>query len=284
MHDAHLEKNRRSWNLVTPAHQSHKRDQARFLRSGGTTLFPEEIELLGDVRGLRIAHLLCNCGQDTLSLAARGATVVGVDLADAPIEHARRLTVECGIHAEFERAEVMEWLAAAAKDERRFDVVFASYGALPWIADLPVWMRGVAAVLAPGGRLVVVEFHPVAWSVDGRGALADDYFLEGPIAIEEGVSDYVARSGTGLAPMGFETGATEFRNTEPAVAFQWTVGDVVQATVDSGLRLETLREYGWSNGCRLFDGMRETEGRRFVRAEGVPSLPLMLGLVARAPD
>ncbi len=79
------EANRLSWNAATRAHNSHKLDQAGFLRRGGTTLFPEELALLGDVRGLRIAHLQCNAGQDSLSLAARGALVTGVDISDEAI-------------------------------------------------------------------------------------------------------------------------------------------------------------------------------------------------------
>ena len=80
MRHRHLhEENRRSWNAATAAHNTHKVDQAAFLRSGGSTLFPEELELLGAVEGLRIAHLQCNAGQDSLSLAALGATVTGVD-------------------------------------------------------------------------------------------------------------------------------------------------------------------------------------------------------------
>ena len=35
------EENRISWNAATVAHNSHKRDQARFFRQGGSTLFPE---------------------------------------------------------------------------------------------------------------------------------------------------------------------------------------------------------------------------------------------------
>jgi len=67
------EQNRRSWNAGTAAYNSHKGDQAAFLRGGGCTLFPEELELLGDVAGLDLLHLQCNSGQDTLSLAALGA-------------------------------------------------------------------------------------------------------------------------------------------------------------------------------------------------------------------
>lgn len=53
------EANRRSWNAVTGAHNSHKGDQAKFLRDGGTTLFTEELELLGDLHGKRLVHLQC---------------------------------------------------------------------------------------------------------------------------------------------------------------------------------------------------------------------------------
>ena len=38
------EQNRKSWNHATVAHNSHKGNQAAFLRSGGSTLFPEELD------------------------------------------------------------------------------------------------------------------------------------------------------------------------------------------------------------------------------------------------
>ena len=75
MSDDVREQNRKSWNAATRAHNSHKADQAGFLRGGGTTLFPEELVLLGDLQGKRLVHLQCNAGQDSLSLAARGADV-----------------------------------------------------------------------------------------------------------------------------------------------------------------------------------------------------------------
>ena len=61
------EANRVSWNAATRAHNSHKRDQAAFLRGGGSTLFPEELELAGELSGRSLLHLCCNAGQDTLS-------------------------------------------------------------------------------------------------------------------------------------------------------------------------------------------------------------------------
>ncbi|BAZ23858.1 putative methyltransferase [Kalymmatonema gypsitolerans NIES-4073] len=79
------EENRLSWNEATKAHNSHKGDQAKFFRLGGSTLFPEEKELLGDIAGLSLVHLQCNAGQDTLSLVQLGAVATGVDISDEAI-------------------------------------------------------------------------------------------------------------------------------------------------------------------------------------------------------
>lgn len=274
------EDNRRSWNAVTPAHQSHKADQAAFLRNGGSTLFPEELELLGPIDGLRLVHLQCNCGQDSLSLAALGARVTGVDIADVPIEQARALSADSGIEAEFVRSDVLDWLAQAAAAGERYDRVFSSYGTIGWLADLPRWARGVASILAPGGRLVLLEFHPLLWSFDGQGRVVEPYFIEEPIVESEGVGDYVAASGAGLTPMGRVEGIEGFDNPQPAVSFQYTVGQTVQAMADAGLFVEVLREYPYANGAKLIDGMQPLPGRRYGMPPSVPAMPLMLGIVA----
>lgn len=159
--DTHLEALRRSWNVATRNHNAHKGDQARRLREGWDTLFPEELALLGPLEGRALVHLQCNAGQDSLCLARRGARVTGVDLSDEAVAFARRLSAESGIPAAFEQAEVVSWLHRAAE---RFDVAFSSYGAVGWLPDLAAWASGLRRVLAPGGRFVLVEFHPLVWS------------------------------------------------------------------------------------------------------------------------
>lgn len=57
------EANRLSWNAATVAHNSHKGDQAAFFRDGGSSLFPEERDLLDDIAGSDLVHLQCNSGQ-----------------------------------------------------------------------------------------------------------------------------------------------------------------------------------------------------------------------------
>ena len=274
------EQNRRSWNAVTPAHNSHKHDQAGFLRGGGSTLFPEEVELLGNVAGKRLLHLQCNCGQDSLSLAALGADVTGVDISDAAIEFARTLSAESGIAARFERADVLDWLDEATARGERYDRVFSSYGTITWLADLPRWARGVAAMLAPGGKLVLFEFHPLCWSFDGEGKVIESYFIDTPIPERGGVNDYVGKSRGVLSPSGQAPGVQGFENPEAATCYQYTVAQTVQVLADAGLFIEQLREYPYANGCLLFEGMEPLPGRRFGMPKGIPAMPLMLGVVA----
>lgn len=282
MEHKHLrEQNRLSWNGVVGAHHSHRGDLAGFLRVGGSTLFPEELELLGDLEGKALAHLQCNSGGDSLSLAMRGASVTGVDISDAAILYARRLSKEAGIPARFERADVYDWLEEAARAGRRFDAVFSSYGVVCWLPDLDAWALSIAAVLDEGGRLALVDFHPAADMFDERWTHARDYPSGGErLVLEAGVGDYVAESGGGLTPAGFLEGARDFENPHHCHLFRWGLGEVVNAMAAAGLRIVALKEYTYVNGERPFSGMRELPGRRMVPPEHVPAVPLMYGISA----
>ncbi|HVU14365.1 MAG TPA: class I SAM-dependent methyltransferase [Phototrophicaceae bacterium] len=275
------EDNRVSWNAATDAHNSHKRDQAAFLRAGGSTLFPDEIELLGDLRGKTLAHLQCNAGQDTLSLAPLGATVTGVDISDTAINFARQLSVDSGIPATFERADIYDWLE---NTPTRYDVAFSSYGALVWLDDLKAWGKGIARVLNPGGRFVLLDFHPVYTMLGWDWQIEEDYMGGTRSTYDDGIGDYVAMSREALTPSGYLEGVVDFRNPNRAHEFGWGVAEIVMALLDAGLRLTTLREYPYSNGANLRGEMRSLPGNRFAPPEGMPQIPLMLGLVAEKPE
>ncbi len=279
MHDDAIERTRRSWNIATRNHNAHKGDQAARLRDGHELLFDEELTLLGDVAAKRLVHLQCNSGQDSLCLARRGAKVTGVDYSDEAIAFARDLSRDSGIAAEFEHAEVVSWMH---KTKARFDLAFCSYGVTGWLPDLRAWAAGVHRILAPSGRLVYVEFHPIVWSFGAEFTLAgDDYFIRTPIVAP--VEDYVAAAGTALAAE--RDDAIAGRNDEPAVSWQWTLADVVDAIVGAGLELEHLREYPHANGCRVVAGLEPEPGtRRWIWPAGVARLPLMYGISARRPS
>lgn len=275
------EQNRLSWNAVVGAHESHRGDQGRYFREGGSTLFPEELSLLGDLEGRTVAHLLCNAGQGSLSLSALGAEVTGVDISDEAISRARSLAAEAGISVRFERSDLYDWLEKTAREGRRFEVAFSSYGVVCWLSDLDAWAGGIADILEPGGRFVLVDFHPAAEMFDENWGHSRSYPSGGErLPLEEGIGDYVGASRGGLTPAGFTEGVKNFENPHGCFLFRWGLGEVVSALTGAGLRISALREYLYSNGERYFAGMRELAGRKMVPPEDVPDVPLMYGIRA----
>jgi SAM-dependent methyltransferase len=281
VHKEFHEDNRLSWNEATVAHNSHKGDQAAFFRNGGTTLYPEELELLGDLQGRSLVHLQCNSGQDTLSLARLGANVTGVDISDTAIDFARQLSHDTGIPATFHRMDVYDWLEQTARGTQRFDIAFCSYGAIVWLSDIQAWARGIAAILKPGGRFVIIDFHPVTHLFEWNLERKYSYFMDGkPATFEEGIGDYVALSGQGLVNTEYVEGVKDFKNPHRVHEFTWGLGEIVTALLESGLTLTSLREYPYGNGFKRYESM-SCSGRRWYLSADQPNIPLMFSISAR---
>jgi SAM-dependent methyltransferase len=224
----YLEINRRSWNLRTPVHlASQFYDMAGF-RSGASSLNDIEVGLLGDVAGKTILHLQCHFGQDTLSLARMGAAVTGVDLSDVAIDEARKLASELGLAAEFVCCDLY---ALAEHLEGQFDIVFTSYGAIGWLPDLSRWAQIARHFLKRGGKLVLVEFHPIVWMFDEQfQRIQHSYFNTGPIQ-ESSSGTYAETS----APIQIES-----------VGWNHPISEVFGSLIEEGLNIRHFAEYDYS--------------------------------------
>jgi SAM-dependent methyltransferase len=100
------------------------------------------IDRLDPRPGERILDLGCGDGTLTLQIAARGATVVGVDASPEMIAAARAQ----GVDARLERAESLPF-------QHEFDAVFTN-AVLHWVKDADAVASGIARALKPGGRFV----------------------------------------------------------------------------------------------------------------------------------
>ncbi len=185
---------------------------------------------LGDLTGLRVVHLQCHIGTDTLSLARLGAEVTGVDFSPAALEVARELAIRTGTEIRYLEAAVDE---VPARLPETFDLVYTGVGALNWLPSVRRWAQVVAGLLSPGGRLYVRDGHPVLQALDderddGALVLAYPYFEDaGPVRWED-PSTY-AGPGEVASP----------------VTYEWNhgLGEIVQAVLDAGLRLTRLAEH-----------------------------------------
>jgi SAM-dependent methyltransferase len=259
--------NRRRWNEVTPIHAASAFYDVPGFRAGKSSLRPIEVEELGDVAGKSLLHLQCHFGLDTLSWARLGANVTGMDFSEEAIALAQALAADLKIDARFICCDLYD---LPQRLEGVFDIVFTSYGVLAWLCDLRRWAEIVALFLNPGGTFYIVEFHPFADAFeDALGTseltLAYPYFPTGE-------------------PLAFESASTYADRTKilsQARVYQWahSLGEIVTALTDAGLRVEFLHEFPFCAYSKFPFLRHDADGWwRLPKDDG--RIPLMFSLKA----
>lgn len=263
-----VEVNRARWDELARTHgQDSYYDVEAFL-AGADTLQPAELAELPDVAGLELLHLQCHFGLDTLSWARRGARVTGVDFSSVAVERARGLAERTGLPARFAPADVLDLPADLGG---RFDVVVATYGVLCWISDIGAWMRSAASALRPGGRLVVVDLHPLLQMFDS----VDPLVLDFPYADVGAL--YYDSPGSYADPGARMTASA-------SVNYAHSLGETVTAAADAGLRVDTLREHLSGTARDERPGVTELgEDGRYRFRLGGQDLPVLFTLAATRP-
>ncbi|CAN5380142.1 class I SAM-dependent methyltransferase [soil metagenome] len=267
-HREHFDANRKSWDERVGI---HRRDETGFYSvakviSGGDKLNAIEAAEIGDVTGLRIAHLQCHFGLDSICLARRGASVTGLDFSHAAIIEARRLAAETRTDVRFVEGNVYD---ARALLEGEFDMVYVTWGAINWLPDIDGWAQVAASLLKPGGRLYLAESHPAIlcfdW-VDGRIGPRFDWRTarDNPIAEE--------------TPTTYTGAADTLANTR---VYFWIhpLSDILNALIGAGLRITRFTEHAaltWP----LFPNMTEGEDGLYRLPADQPQLPLSFSLDA----
>lgn len=175
----YLEINKNSWNSKVDTHLKSDFYFVDEFLNGRTSLNSIELELLGDIKDKSILHLQCHFGQDSISLSRMGAKVTGIDLSDKAIEAAKDLVKKTGTDTQFICTDLYNLPNVL---DRKFDVVFTSYGTIGWLPDLNKWAKIISHFLKPNGKFIMAEFHPVVWMFDDDFEVVKyNYFNEAPI-------------------------------------------------------------------------------------------------------
>lgn len=223
-----LATNRALWDEMAALHPATELYDVQGLIDGRDDLRPWEDAELGPIAGMDVVHLQCHIGTDTIGLARRGATVVGVDFSPAAIRIASELATACGLTMGWVETDVYD--AARALAGRTFDVVYTGIGALGWLPDLGRWAEVVRALLRPGGVLYLVELHPmwVALIEDGRSIC--QHAIDAPFQRwdEEDRSSYAAPGVLLQQTAGFER--------------LHAISDVLSAVLAAGMEIELFHE------------------------------------------
>jgi SAM-dependent methyltransferase len=222
---------------------------------------------LGPLEGLRVAHLQCHLGTDTLSLARLGAaSVTGLDFSPSAIAHCQSLFERAGVTGRFVLGDVFD---ARALLDGPFDLVYASIGAINWIPSIGRWLAVAASLLAPGGRVHLRDVHPMTMVVDPDADL--ELRLRYPY-------------GERTEPVTLEDDQTYIGDGTPVAhktTHEWShgIGEIVQGALDAGLVIRRLEEHYYTEWQAFRSMVREPSGR-YVLPDGPERLPLLFTLQA----
>ncbi len=266
--------NRANWDERVPIHLAAPIYDVAPMRAGTARMSAIEEAELGPVDGLRLLHLQCHFGHDTLMLAQRGATVVGLDFSTPAIAAARALADDLGLshRARFVEADLYD-APTAIPEPASFDRVYVTWGAIPWLPDIAGWARIAAHFLKPGGSLYLAEGHPAALVLDdatpqpnGLPSFFLPYFHTEPMLLDD-ARDYADATA---------------RLTNSATC-QWIhpLGSVVTSLLTAGLRLDWLHEHD-AITWRMFQCQIEGPDGLY-RWPDKPWLPLAYSLQATKP-
>lgn len=260
--------NRALWDSLAAVHgEGHDNYyNVKGLLAGDSFLTDAEQAAVGDVAGQDVVHIQCHIGFPSISLARAGARVTGVDLSPASLAKAANLAERCGVDIDFVEANSMDLPPSL---DGRFDLAFASYGVITWISDMAAWMRCAARTLRPGGRLVLVELHPVSLMFESLDPveLRWSYAYDGP-TYDDSDGSYADRDAK--------------LESSRSVEFQHCVGEVATAAARAGLHIDELTEHLDAQIDPMSIMTKEADGRFRYRINGYP-MPTLFTLTATKP-
>ena len=178
-------------------------------------------------------------GSARAGCAAQGGRAVGLDLSTRQLQHSRRIDDQTGIAV----PAVLGTATHLPFADDTFDVVFCSFGALQFVADLDLAVAEAARVLRPGGRFAFSITHPTRWM------FPDDPGEAGLTASQS----YWDR--TPYVEVDDATGVVAY------VEHHRTLGDWVALLAGAGFRITRLLEPEWPAGHdRVWGGWSRTRG------------------------
>ncbi len=267
--DHRIEINRRNWNERTPVHAASEFYDVAGFRNGRITLNDIERTEVGSVEGKSLLHLQCHFGMDTMSWARLGAQATGVDISDAAIDLAQALNDELQLNTRFIRSNVYD-LPDVLDEE--FDIVYMVMGVLCWLPDLSEWAHIIARFLKPNGIFYILDGHPfshVFESEENQAGVQElrvryPYFKKTEGEFYEGGNHSYAGSGI------IEAGCYEW---------QHSVGEILNAILDAGLRIQFFHEFAHS-GYKAFSCMEKGRDGWWRLTSHNDSVPQLFSLKA----
>jgi SAM-dependent methyltransferase len=189
-----------------------------------------------------------------------GAKVTGLDFSEVAIENAIRINEELGLDAQFICSDVCDLLIELYN---QFDIIFTSYGTIGWFPDLEPWAETIKNALVPGGKFIMVDFHPFVWTFDNdMKYIQYDYFNSEPIE-EEIEGSYADRN----APIKTKT-----------ISWNHGIGEILNTLIQAGISIQEFSEMDYSP-FECFSNLKKLDEDKFVFSHIEPAIPMIYRIV-----
>ncbi|MCB9209150.1 MAG: class I SAM-dependent methyltransferase [Ignavibacteriales bacterium] len=261
--DKYFDANKKLWNERVNIHfESEFYDNKKFIKTKNS-LNSIELEELGNIKNKSILHLQCHFGQDTISLANLGAKVTGIDFSENAIEKAKELSNIVNIKADFICSNIYDLKKSL---NRKFDIVFTSYGTIGWLPDINNWAEIVSYFLKRNGKFIIAEFHPYIWMFSNNFKEIKYSYFHTSAPIKEVIK-----------------GTYADRNSDvKLVEYGWnhSLSDVINSLISHGLKIESLKEFPYSP-YNCFSNLIESKKGKFVFKDFPNLIPMVYSLKAK---
>ncbi|MEM7127511.1 MAG: class I SAM-dependent methyltransferase [Chloroflexota bacterium] len=219
------EANRQFWNAISDDWREFRdRDQI-------WTQLTEKPELAFDGKALEMIHDYVGTLQNkrvgiigsgdnyvAFALAGLGATVTSIDISQAQLDVAASRAKTLGLSIEFIQADA-RYINEVANN--CFDLVFSSNGFYVWIAEPGKVFAEVHRILGPNGYYIFYDVHPFQRPWINRKE--DLQLLE-------------------MKKSYWDTGPFVEKSDQVTYEFNWTMADMLNPLIDSGLVLKRIAE------------------------------------------
>ncbi len=217
MHEAnrkHWDANSSWWRALTEG------DWRNCVREPTLAFEAGALEMIGELAGSTLTgKKVCVIGSGdnyaAFALAGMGAIVTSTDISGGRIKDAAERARELGLDIRFVRCDAA---GLTPIPDGEFDLVCSTNGFFVWVADLAAVFAAVTRVLKSGGHYVFYDVHPFLrpWKDQTTIEMSKPYFETGPFATQS--------------------------PDEPTYEFHWTVSDIVNSLLSSGLAIRRLAE------------------------------------------
>lgn len=224
-------RNRRAWEVAATKYVVETDELVRKALADGALLGSERAVLAPRLASAKVVvHLQSGHGIEDLDLAGMtDAMILGVDFSSVTTAAAARRANQMDRRVHYLVADALDVGLRAGSA----DLVYTGKGALMWLPDIRAWADEIARLLRRGGHLFLHEAHPAAclwsWDIDEVRIRPDrSYFAE-------------RRTNDTFPASAIERFAPD--DDLPAIEWQWTLADILNAITDAGLDLLHLDEH-----------------------------------------